>query len=176
MPFHHVAHATADLAATIDFYENLVGFPLVHTEVQANGPASWIRHVFFDTAPGAESTAENYLAFFEFHGVGERSGWASDISDSVGLPSWVNHWAFAATEEQQQAAKARFAERGLEPAMELDHGWCHSVYFTDPNGVLIELARNTPGFEPDSEEAHRLAALSPAALVAEAGRTAAGES
>ena len=35
MPLHHVAYATRDVDATTHFYEDLMGFPLVHTEVQA---------------------------------------------------------------------------------------------------------------------------------------------
>ena len=33
--------------------------------------------------------------------------------------------------------------------MEQDHGWCHSLYYLDPNGIMVELCRDTPGFEPD---------------------------
>ena len=33
MTFHHVAYATKDLEATRLFYEDLFGFPLIHTEV-----------------------------------------------------------------------------------------------------------------------------------------------
>ena len=32
--FHHVAFACRDTEATRHFYEDLLGFPLVHTEVQ----------------------------------------------------------------------------------------------------------------------------------------------
>jgi catechol-2,3-dioxygenase len=50
---------------------------------------------------------------------------------------------------------------GIEPAMEQDHGWCHSLYYLDPNGIMVELCRDTPGFEPDPTEAHRLLSVDP---------------
>ncbi|HYN34141.1 MAG TPA: VOC family protein, partial [Ilumatobacteraceae bacterium] len=93
MPLHHVAYATRDVDATTHFYENLMGFPLVHTEITALGE-SWIRHVFYDI--GANGSGEGgdeaeCIAFFELHEVGEQPGWTTDVSHGVGLPFWVNH-------------------------------------------------------------------------------------
>lgn len=146
---HHVAYACRDLEATNRFYEELMGFPLVHTELNRVGDG-YFRHVFYDTGEGG------MLAFFDVHGVGEKEGWSSQISTGNGLPIWVNHIAFAADEETMEAARARFTAAGIEPLMEVDHGWCHSLYYRDPNGIMVEFCRDTPGFEPDSEEAHRL--------------------
>ncbi len=149
MPLHHVAYATRDVDATTHFYEDLMGFPLVHTEVQSFGE-SWIRHVFYDIGGG------ECIAFFEFEHVGEAEGWTTDVSDGVGLPVWVNHCAFRATEEQQETVRQRMSAEGIEPLMEQDHGWCHSLYYLDPNRIMVELCRDTPGFEPDPGEAKRL--------------------
>lgn len=159
MPLHHVAYATRDVVATTHFYEHLMGFPLVHTEIQAHGD-SWVRHVFYDIG-GGES-----IAFFQFENVGEVEGWTTDVSDGVGLPLWVNHCALQADEATQEAVKARMAAEGIEPVMEQSHGWCHSVYFMDPNGILVELCRDTPGFKPDSSEAQRLLTVDPRSLAA----------
>ncbi len=154
MAFHHVAYATRDVEATTRFYEELMGFPLVHTEVQQHGDA-WIKHVFYDSGDGES------IAFFELANVGERSDWSTDVSDAVGLPIWVNHCAFRATAEQQEEVRARMAAAGIEPLMEHDHGWCQSLYFVDPNGIMVELCRDTPGIRPDAVEAKRLLALQP---------------
>jgi glyoxylase I family protein len=183
MPLHHVAYATRDVDATTHFYEDLMGFPLVHTEITALGE-SWIRHVFYDIGPnepgddrggshggsggdsrggsrGGSGGEAECIAFFELHEVGEQPGWTTDVSDGVGLPFWVNHCAFRATAEQQETVRARMNAEGIEPAMEQDHGWCHSLYYLDPNGIMVELCRDTPGFEPDSTEAHRLLSVDP---------------
>ena len=75
--FHHVAYACRDAEATRHFYEDLLGMPLVHTEVKA-GEGGFFRHLFFDTGDGS------CIAFFEVSGVGEALGgaamsrWATD--------------------------------------------------------------------------------------------------
>jgi catechol 2,3-dioxygenase-like lactoylglutathione lyase family enzyme len=162
MPFHHVAYATRDVEATTHFYQDLMGFPLVHTEVQAFGE-SWIRHVFYDIGPTGEGESES-IAFFQFEGVGEQPDWTTDVSDGVGLPFWVNHCAFRATEAKQEEVRARMEAEGIKPIMEQDHGWCHSLYYLDPNKIMVELCRDTPGFEPDPVEATRLLTADPATV------------
>lgn len=159
MPLHHVAYATRDVLATTHFYEDLMGFPLVHTELQVGGE-SWVRHVFYDIGPDANGENE-CIAFFQFEGVGETPDWTPDLSDGVGLPAWINHCAFRATAEKQEEVRARMTAEGIEPYMELDHDWCHSLYYIDPNGIMVELCRNTPGFTPNPTEAHRLLTADP---------------
>ena len=88
---HHFAWRCRDAEQTRHFYEDLLGFPLVHTEVQkVPGTDSFFRHLFFDTGDG------KCIAFFELHNVGEQDGWRADVSTGNGLPVWVNHVAFAA--------------------------------------------------------------------------------
>lgn len=153
MTIHHVAYATRDVHATVRFYDELLGFPLVHTEVDTRTSEAGehsITHVFFDTGDQAA------IAFFTLDNVGETPDFKTDLSKSVGVPVWVNHCAFRATEAKQDEVTARMAHAGIEPMMELDHDWCHSVYFLDPNGIMVELCRDTPGFTPDSAAAHKL--------------------
>jgi catechol 2,3-dioxygenase-like lactoylglutathione lyase family enzyme len=153
--FHHVAYACKDVEETTRFYENL-GFPLVHTEVADMPTGGFMRHIFFDTGDGS------CLAFFDVHGVGEKDGWRSDISTGNGLPVWVNHVAFTATQERQDEARARMDAAGVKPLMEVDHEWCYSLYYLDPNGIMIEFCRDTPGFKPNAERAHALLSAVPA--------------
>ncbi|RMH75202.1 MAG: VOC family protein [Actinomyces sp.] len=144
--FHHVAYACRDGEETRSFYEDLLGMPLVHTEVKRQGD-SWFRHLFFDTGDGS------CIAFFEVHGVGERPDWRSEISVGAGLPVWVNHVAFGADEARVAEVRARMDAAGVAPLMELDHGWCVSLYYVDPNGIMVELCRDTEGFAVDPDEA-----------------------
>ncbi len=165
MPIHHVAYATRDVEATTHFYEDLMGFPLVHTEVQAMGE-TWIRHVFYDIGPNEDGDPES-IAFFQFEQIGEKPDWTTDVSDGVGLPFWVNHCAFRATVEKQEQVRARMKAEGIEPVMEQDHGWCHSLYYLDPNKIMVELCRDTPGFEPNPDEAKRLLTIDPSTVAAD---------
>lgn len=167
MGIHHVAYATKDLSATVHFYEDLFGFPLVHTEVdrqESEHGVHMITHVFFDAGDEAS------IAFFTLDNVGESTEWSTDLSESIGVPVWVNHCAFRATEAKQAEVKERMAADGINPLMELDHGWCQSVYFTDPNGIMVELCRDTPGFEPDALAAHQAVAKATAELAARGTR------
>jgi catechol 2,3-dioxygenase-like lactoylglutathione lyase family enzyme len=145
--FHHVAFACRDLAATTHFYEDLMGFPLVHTEINTMGNG-FFRHVFYDLGDGSA------IAFFDLHEAGEREGWETAISTGNGLPIWVNHVSFKADADKQETVRAAMAAEGIKPKMEVDHGWCYSLYFTDPNGILVELCRDTPGFTSDPARAH----------------------
>ena len=152
MALHHVAFATKDLEATHRFYEDLMGFPLIHAEGEqrppTNGrPAGWIKHVFYDIGD------DECIAFFRIENMGEQAEFSTDLSASVGLPVWVNHVAVRATVEKQEAVRDRMTEAGITPLMDIDHGWCHSLYFVDPNGIMIELCVDTPGITADPDEA-----------------------
>ena len=113
--FHHVAYACKDLESTRHFYEDLLGFPLVHTEVQGR-PDGFMRHIFFDLGDG------NSLAFFYLKGVGEPADYRTDISTGMDLPVWVNHCAFRADEARVEEVKSRLSRAGIEPEMDVDHG------------------------------------------------------
>jgi len=147
--FHHVAFACKDLEATVAFYENLLGFPLVHTEV-AGQTENFMRHIFFDLGDGSS------LAFFYLHGVGEPENYKTEISTGLDLPIWVNHVAFAADLKRYEEIKATMSSAAIDPIMEVDHDWCQSVYYADPNGIMVEFCLDTPGFRADPEAAKAL--------------------
>lgn len=147
---HHVALACRDLHETHHFYAELLGLTLVNTEVQRHGE-SRVTHVFYDTGDGS------CLAFFHLQGVGEPDPLRTAISTDLGLPIWVNHVALRADRERVEAVRGRLEAAGVRTEMELDHGWCESIYFADPNGILIELCCDKPGGMPvDQAEAQRL--------------------
>lgn len=141
---HHVAFACRDLAATHRLYGEILELPLVHTELTKAGDG-WFRHVFYALEDGSA------LAFFDLHGMGEPAPLKTAISTDLGLPVWVNHVALRVTRERQKALEARLREHGVDIAMKLDHGWCWSTYFVDPNGILVELCCDRPAMprEPD---------------------------
>jgi glyoxylase I family protein len=146
---HHIAFACRDLDETHHFYEDLLGLPLVKTELDRH-EKGWMKHVFYDLGDGS------CLAFFDLHGLGEPTPARTAISTDLGYPVWVNHVALRSDPERVADVKQRLEAAGIAPAMELDHGWCHSTYFVDPNGIMIEFCVDTPGFDPDRDEANRL--------------------
>jgi len=153
MGFHHVAIATRDLDATHRFYTEAMGFELVKTNVAPTGNpgGGWAKHLFYDTGDGT------LIAFWELHDDTLPDAFDTAISTGLGLPEWVNHLAFDAPSlDDLGAAARRWQEAGIT-VIELDHGWCTSIYATDPNGVLVEFCCTTVAFtEADAAEAERL--------------------
>lgn len=152
---HHAAYACRDIEATHHFYEDLMGFPLVYTEVKAFKNGGFFRHIFYDLGDGS------CLAFFDLHGVGEAEGWSSAVSEGNGLPVWVNHIAFKADEAKQEEVRQRMSADGIEPILDVDHGWCRSLYYLDPNGIMVEFCRDTGGVVPDPRGARELFTAAP---------------
>lgn len=139
MAFHHVALATKDLASTHAFYTETMGFTLCKV-VAAPTEAGWARHVFYDTGDG------QMIAFWDLHDSKIGDAYSTDLNRSVGLPVWTNHVAFNAPDLASLAARrTHWQERGITMA-EIDHGWCTSIYATDPNGILVEFCCTTRPF------------------------------
>jgi catechol 2,3-dioxygenase-like lactoylglutathione lyase family enzyme len=150
MGFHHVAVATRDLAATHGFYSGPMGFTLVKV-VAGKTEAGWSKHLFYDTQ------GNGLIAFWDLHDAGVPEQFDTAISTGLGLPIWTNHIAFDASDlSDLEARKKRLLDHGVD-VMEVDHGWCTSIYARDPNGIMVEFCTTTQAFTAaDREEALRL--------------------
>jgi catechol 2,3-dioxygenase-like lactoylglutathione lyase family enzyme len=153
MGFHHTAFATRDLAATHRFYSEAMGFTLAKVVVAQTPEGGWAKHVFYEISPDA------FIAFWELHDDSIPNRWSPAISTGQGLPAWVNHLAFRAADVDDLAARRqRWLDHG-HIVMEIDHGWCRSIYAADPNGILVEFCTTTRALtEADRAEARRLLA------------------
>ena len=72
----------------------------------------------------------------------------------------------AESPEELTAKRAELIERGVRVSPVIDHGWAQSIYFTDPNGLLLEYAAPTadihaPHFVRESRFEVSLAGPSP---------------
>jgi glyoxalase family protein len=66
----------------------------------------------------------------------------------------IHHVAFrVAQEADQDAVRRRVSAAGRRPTPVIDRFWFKSVYFTEPGGVLFELATDGPGFAVDEDPA-----------------------
>jgi catechol 2,3-dioxygenase-like lactoylglutathione lyase family enzyme len=90
----------------------------------------------------------------------------------------MNHVAFDMDEDQLEASIARLQAAGVHVsvpvvvnhddspmgvAREMHEGvWVRSVYFRDPNGVMLEFAATLRGFRPDDIAHEPARALHPA--------------
>lgn len=150
MGLHHVAYAAKDIDATHAFYTEVMGFRLVKVVVGAT-EAGWSKHVFYDTG------GQGLIAFWDLHDTEIGTDFRTDISTALGLPVHINHIAFRADGLEDLAARRqRWQEHGITVA-EIDHGFCQSIYATDPNGILVEFCTDTAGLsDEDAAEAERL--------------------
>ncbi|MEV7628301.1 VOC family protein [Actinoplanes sp. NPDC089786] len=119
---HHAALICSDVEATIRFYQEVIGFPLV--ELVENRDYQGSSHFFFDLGN------RNLLGFFDFPGHDHPA-----FQETVG---GVQHIALSVSPEQFAAARARFDAAGIE-YLGPDRGVEDSLYVRDPNGVGIEL-------------------------------------
>ena len=117
-----MAFICSDVGATIDFYQDLLGFPLV--ELFENRDYAGSAHLFFDIGAG------NLLAFFDFPGYEHP-----EHHETLG---GIQHLAISVATEQFAAVKDRLHAAGVEYRGP-DLGVANSVYLRDPDGLQIEL-------------------------------------
>lgn len=141
MAFHHLAVATRDVVGNHLFYSRAMGFELVKVEARESPEGGWAKHFFYDTGNG------EMMAFWELHGAQVPEDFPTGLSEAAGLPAWVNHIAFgSASVAELEIHRKRWLENGYD-VLEIDHGWCHSVYTTDPNRTLVEWCVTTGEFD-----------------------------
>jgi catechol 2,3-dioxygenase-like lactoylglutathione lyase family enzyme len=153
MSVHHIALATRDLQASDRFYREAMGFRLAKVEAGPTPTGGWGRHVFYDTG------GDGMFALWDLHDEAIGDDFPTGMSVGVGLPTWVNHLAFTAEDEEAfAAARDRWLDCGYD-VLELDHGWCRSIYLDDPDGTTVEWCLSTRVLtEDDAAEAERLLA------------------
>ena len=146
---NHVAYPTFDTPATIRFYTEVMGFPLVDAIVgegdpEAGGKRRFL-HTFFAMGSG------EIVAFFDVEGL-ERPA-----PDRV--PRWVRHLALGVESAETLAAwKTWLEQQGIRVTGPVNHDdtWL-SIYFADPNGVTLELTHQSRAL--DDEDARRAASV-----------------
>ena len=135
---HHNAYVTQDLEATRKFYEEIIGLPLVATWCEVDelfGAQRVYCHLFFELGDGSA------LAFFKFANADDAKLFGPPMP-----PSPFHHIALNVDKETQDGIEKRLAAAGYQaPATYvLEHGYCRSVYVTDPNGLIVEFTLDRP--------------------------------
>ncbi|MET9080749.1 VOC family protein [Streptomyces sp. NPDC004237] len=153
---NHLALVCRDMAQTVDFYSNVLGMPLTRTLELPGGTG---QHFFFDMGNG------DSLAFFYFPGAPEP---ATGLSSPGGVPGLgelnpdemitavasMHHVAFDISAENIETYRRKLLDKGIEVGEILNHDdsesqnspvmhdgvYCRSLYFMDPNGILLEFA------------------------------------
>ncbi len=135
---HHNAYVTRDMEATRHFYEDLIGMPLVATWCESDelfGKERVYCHCFFGLADGSA------LAFFQFANPEDQELFGPPMPSSP-----FQHIAVNVDAKTQALVEKRLTKAGMrEPNFYvLEHGYCRSIYATDPNGMILELTVDNP--------------------------------
>ena len=132
---NHLAMATADMDRTIRYWRDLLGMRLV-----AGLGRPGYKLYFF------EISETDLMAFFEWphvepvpekeHGYPTKGPFVFDHV-SIGV----------ASEEELWALKDKFEAADLWVSEVMDHGFIHSIYTFDPNGIPLEFSYEVPGVD-----------------------------
>jgi catechol 2,3-dioxygenase-like lactoylglutathione lyase family enzyme len=122
---HHIALLCADVRRTIEFYQDVLEFPL--TEIIENRDYPGSNHFFFDIGNG------NLLAFFDLPGL--------DLGPYQEVLGGLHHLAISVAPDRWQHLRGKLAAAGVEYQLESDV----SVYFRDPDGARLELLADPLG-------------------------------
>jgi len=125
---NHLAMATKDMDATIRFWRDLLEMKLV---IGMGRPG--YRHYFF------QISATDLLAFFEWPEVEAIP--EKDHGYPVRGPFCFDHVAIGVTApEDLWIIRQRLEAAGIWVSDVIDHGFIHSIYAFDPNGIAIEFS------------------------------------
>jgi len=157
---NHLALVCRDMARTVDFYSGVLGMPLVKT---IELPFGMGQHFFFDCGGG------DCLAFFWFPDAPEPAPGISapaarpdqgELTSAIGS---MNHVAFNVPAERIDDYRDRLLAAGVDCTEVANHDdseyglskkmhpgvFVRSIYFQDPDGVLLEFAAWTRELGPD---------------------------
>ena len=141
---HHNARVVKDHERTRQFYEDVVGMPLVATWAEVGQfpefperPISYC-HTFYGLSDGGA------LAFFGFADP--------DVYEvfKAKAQSGFNHLALAVSPDLQDQIKQKLEKAGNKTTV-IDHGYCRSLYVQDPDGLLLEFTSDPKNAVETSE-------------------------
>ncbi len=162
---NHLALVCKDMAKTVEFYRDVLGMPLIKT---LDLPGGMGQHFFFDIGNG------DSLAFFWFPNAPEAAPGISAPSQLPGAGDIrtahgsMNHVAFDVPPEKFDEYVAKLHAKGVRVGAVMNHDnsprqvseevtpdvWVRSVYFWDPDGVMLEFASWTHQGFTDADVAH----------------------
>ena len=132
---HHITLVTADAQRCVDFYTGTLGLRLVKKTVNFDDPGSY--HLYFGNDAAEPGSA---ITFFEWPhvgrgapGIGGTHHFALRVADRDGLLQW----------------KRYLTDQEIQVTGPYNRKYFTSIYFRDPDGQVVEIATDGPGFTVD---------------------------
>ncbi len=133
--FHHVTLVCRDARQTMRFYRDILGLAMVKVTVNFDRTDTY--HLYFGNEAAAPGTL---LTFFE---------WPSAMRGRYGVGG-IHHVALGTNDDDTLLMWKRWlVDNGVRVTGPYDRGYFTSIYFTDPDGQVIEIATDGPGFHID---------------------------
>jgi glyoxalase family protein len=123
---HHITFVGSNRQAIIDFYQGVLGMPLVFEQPNLDVPEEV--HLYFDPGDG------RLITFFV------RPTRQNDPTNNPEGIGNLHHLAYNVSRATYTQVVERLKELGIENTGPIDRGFMDSIYFRDPNGQLIEMA------------------------------------
>ena len=137
---HHITAIASDIERTMSFYTDFLGLRTVKKTLNYDDLSS--PHYYFGVGDGRPGTIITYFGYPEGK---MRKG-------AVGT-GMTHHFAFAVTDAEQQLEwRDKLRSVGLKVTTVMDRKYFRSIYFNDPDGHILEIATNGPGFLVDEEK------------------------
>ncbi len=134
---HHITAMSSDIHRTTQFYTEVLRLRLVKRTVNFDDPAA--PHYYFGDRIGSPGTVVTYF------------GYPQRARGRIGV-GVVHHFAFCVeTDDEQREWRDRLRRADVATTDIIDRKYFHSIYFADPDGVILEIATRGPGFLVDED-------------------------
>ncbi len=135
---HHLAMATSDMNMTIRYWRDLLGMKMA----AGLGKRGYKLYLF-------EIDPQHFMVFFEWPEV--KPVPEKDHGYPVSGPMVFDHVSFAVEDDEcLWGLHDRLDAAGFWVSDLIDHGFIHSVYSFDPNGIPIEFSAAVKGVDLSS--------------------------
>jgi glyoxalase family protein len=135
LSLHHITIVCQSAQRTADFYTRVLGLRLVKRTVNFDAPTTY--HLYFGNE---RAEPASLVTFFEWPnatrgapGIGGTHHFALHVVDYDNLLRW----------------KRRLVDMGIAVKGPLDRHYFTSLYISDPDGTIVELATRGPGWTRD---------------------------
>jgi glyoxalase family protein len=140
---HHITGITRDVERAGEFYEQTLGLRRVKQSVNQDDADT--PHWFWASYDGRVVAPHSSLTMF---------GWPTASLLARPGVGQTHHIAFRAQSEDEQAAwRDHLLSLGVDVTPVLDRRYFKSIYFQAPDGLLMEVATDGPGFAVDEDGA-----------------------
>lgn len=136
---HHITGITDDIELASDFYERTLGLRIVKKTF--NQDDEHTKHYFWAHYDGKAVSRHSALTLF---------GWEGSRHIARPGAGQTHHIAFRAKDPEEQAAwRDHLLSLGVDVTTVRDRTYFGSIYFHAPDGLLLEIATDGPGFAID---------------------------